>query len=317
MICTTFLILLVCLAARTSTAFVPAQPPSLRWRTLLSQQTSVVRNATISSATGSSTLPDEMRTTAPQLTAPEEEGGTREEEQNAAAARLRQELLMLAERTDRGFQASARDRERARHLIFELATFNPTTEPASAYYTSTRHQRQQKDGNGEPSVQGKWTLLYTDAPDITGLDQSPFSALGRIGQECDAPYIKNVIEWRRPAWAANLPLTGTNNSRVLQKVVTKATARSSSPTVVNLELSGLQIEADSASPAGTSLSDAVQKNGLVAGLLQNRPVDWSGPGTAPFGMFEILYLDDDLRITKTGQNYVTVNKRVKEGEEWF
>ncbi|GMH61362.1 hypothetical protein TrRE_jg6868, partial [Triparma retinervis] len=33
------------------------------------------------------------------------------------------------------------------------------------------------------SCVGKWTLIYTDAPDITSLDRLPTSQLGRVGQE--------------------------------------------------------------------------------------------------------------------------------------
>jgi hypothetical protein len=51
-----------------------------------------------------------------------------------------------------------------------------------------------------------------------------------------------------------------------------------------------------------------------ARLLKNNPVKLRGPLKAPFGKFEILYLDEDMRIIKTGQGYYAVNIR---GEVWF
>jgi PAP_fibrillin len=75
--------------------------------------------------------------------------------------RLRQELIDLGERTDRGFKATKSDRERASKLIFDLAQYNTLLEPVWPYYGN-------KDSIGydenSPSIKGKWTLIYTDAP---------------------------------------------------------------------------------------------------------------------------------------------------------
>jgi hypothetical protein len=235
-------------------------------------------------------------------------------------AKIKEEFLELAERTNRGFQASNMDRKRARELIYDLARYNPSKEPASPYYS--------KDIMGESSsssatLAGKWTLVYTDAPDITGLDTSrnPLSTakLGRIGQECKPPYIKNVIEYRRPDWAANLPFSGTEDSRVLQKIVTSGSATPDKPFLVELKAVGLELEAGEEKDVSDT-SDflrLIQKKGLPAGLLMTNPVDLKGPLTAPFGRFEIMYLDDEFRVIKTYQNYLAVNRRIKEGEEWF
>ena len=64
--------------------------------------------------------------------------------------------------------------------------------------------------------------------------------LGRIGQECSPPFIKNVIEWKRPDWASSLPFSGTKSSRVLQKVCCKGSSNPSKPAVVDLKLVGLE-----------------------------------------------------------------------------
>jgi len=57
---------------------------------------------------------------------------------------------------------------------------------------------------------------------------------------------------------------------------------------------------------------------LIANLLKQRPVDLVNPNSAlPFGTFEVLYLDDTMRATQTGQNFVAVNTRLTADEAWF
>lgn len=256
--------------------------------------------------------------------------------------RLKEELFKCAERLNRGFQATKNERDQVKDLIFQLAPLNPTKEPASPYYenaskmvaatSSTSGSGTSEDASKSCTLSGKWTLIYTDAPDITGLDTSrnPLSTseLGRIGQECSPPYIKNVIEWKRPEWARSLPFSGSDETRILQKVVTSASASPEKPRIVNLKVAGLELEAgsstnggggddDSSSPATSDLSSRIEKDGLIAGLLSANPVDLKGPLNPPFGQFEVLYLDDELRIIKTYQNYLAVNRRIPKGEEWF
>jgi hypothetical protein len=235
------------------------------------------------------------------------------------ASQLKKELLTLAAETKRGFKATLKERQRARALIFQLGDLNPTDEPARAYYrdpdlTSIGTISTIPAG---PGIAGKWTLAYTDAPDITSLDSGPNSVatLGNIGQECKPPFIKNVIEWKRPSWAANLPFSGTDDSRVLQKVVTSASASPDKPTIVELKLAGFEVGTPGSDNQEEDLPQAIQNKGLIAGLLQSRPVNIEGL-KAPFGQFEILYLDDELRIILT-RGYVAVNLRMSSDNEWF
>jgi hypothetical protein len=230
------------------------------------------------------------------------------------AAILKDSLLSIAGKTNRGFRASAIEQNQIKDIIFQLQSLNPTAEPASSYYDGTSLS------SDKSTLAGKWTLVYTDAPDITSLDTSqlPFSTaqLGRIGQECIPPYIKNVIEWKRPDWARNLPFSGSDDSRVLQKVVTTATASPDQPRIVKLKVAGLELLAAGSSSTGDLLS-RIQEDGLIGGLLGANPVDLKGPWNPPFGQFEILYLDKEFRIIKTYQNYLAVNRRIDPGEEWF
>jgi len=243
--------------------------------------------------------------------------------ENPEVQSLKSELMELADRTKRGFTASAADKKKAKEIVESLQRLQTIPDPARSYYdqsaTSAVAAGEIADTSNN-SISGKWTLIYTDAPDITGLDTSrnPFSTakLGRIGQECDPPYIKNVIEWVRPDWAKDLPFSGSDESRILQKVVTSGSATPSKPTFVDLKVAGLELVAGGGSSDG-NVVETIQNQGLPAGLLSINPVDLKGPLNPPFGRFEILYLDEEFRAIRTSQNFLAVNKRCNEGDEWF
>ena len=85
--------------------------------------------------------------------------------------------------------------------------------------------------------------------------------------------------------------------------------------LVGLELSGSSggVRAESEEGSISGLSSKIL-NG-PAGLLEGNPVNLRGPLQAPFGRFEILYLDDDMRITRTNQGFIAVNSR--DANDWF
>ena len=55
-----------------------------------------------------------------------------------------------------------------KQIVNDLSAISPTVEPAAAYY---------KDASFSTgsTLSGKWTLIYTDAPDITSLEGGPLS----------------------------------------------------------------------------------------------------------------------------------------------
>lgn len=228
--------------------------------------------------------------------------------------RLKEEIASLGLKTERGFKSTESEKQKARKLAFQIAQFNPTLEPAACYYPSSRDTRVQGDSLG---LEGLWTLIYTDAPDITSLAQNNFAVLGRIGQECNPPYIRNVIEWSRPSWAELLPFSGTEQSRVLQKVVTEAEASSNRPCFVNLKLAGIEVITDSFDDTNSNILQSLEGKGLLSTILNKNPVRLQGPLTAPFGEFEILYLDRDIRIIQTGQGYLAINRRMSPESSWI
>uniref|UniRef100_A0A7S1BLP8 Plastid lipid-associated protein/fibrillin conserved domain-containing protein n=1 Tax=Corethron hystrix TaxID=216773 RepID=A0A7S1BLP8_9STRA len=172
---------------------------------------------------------------------------------------LKSSLMAIATKTKRGFMAKFSDKEKVNSIITELSVLNPTSEPAAAYYdqSKSRPTTSLDDVQYEmPSIAGKWTLIYTDAPDITSLDTSkgsgilsnlrppPLAELGRIGQECDPPSIKNVIEWYQPSWLNDMTGNDISRRRILQKVCTEGIADSNDPKTVNLDIVGLDIMGD-------------------------------------------------------------------------
>lgn len=221
---------------------------------------------------------------------------------DVTASELKSSLSSLAHSTKRGFSANAAEKRSAQKICEELSKLNPTPEPASPFYEQTQDVE-----NSNLTLCGKWTLLYTDAPDITSLEGQggilPSAKLGRIGQECVPPFIKNVIEWQRPDWAKSLPFSGSDDSRIFQKVVCEATSNPDQPLKVDLKLVGLEV-----------LGSDDSKSGGPAQILEKNPLELKGFLKAPFGSFRVLYLDEDMRIIKTVQNFLAVNIRE---EAWF
>lgn len=82
--------------------------------------------------------------------------------------KLKDDLIALADKTRRGFSASRAERNKMKRIVDELSKYSPTDEPAAAYYEDTT-------SNYGSSLSGKWTLIYTDAPDITSLEGGPLS----------------------------------------------------------------------------------------------------------------------------------------------
>lgn len=221
-------------------------------------------------------------------------------EAGGASALLLSELQRLGESTQRGFKATQADRARANALIAQLQAANPTPEPAAAFYSST--DALSSPAPGAASLLGRWRLVYTDAPDIIGLEaqQGPFAELGRIGQECDgdARTIANVISWRPARWLRDSQPTLLGQDGVDQRIVLKASADPSAPRRVNLFVEGFDL-------APQRVLGRAAADGRLPALRLRGPLS----GQVPFGAFEVLYLDAAWRVTKTAQGRVAVNVR--------
>jgi len=212
----------------------------------------------------------------PVPTAKQSEEGKLADEREAKRKRLVADLLAAAFRVDRGFAASQEDRKAITAKLLDLAAFSPNAEPAR-------------------SIGGRWTLLYTDAPDILGIPRTggPFLELARIGQEIDEAggTISNVIEWRPPRLLAGFA-DALAEDVLVQRVFTDYTVVS--PSKVDLKIKGLGFQPRRA--LGIDLPDGTR-------------FELKGPLSLPFGSFEVLYSDGELRIGKTGQGWYSVNRR--------
>jgi hypothetical protein len=240
---------------------------------------------------------------------------------STAASQWKEKTRALAFRTKAGFDATATDRQRMTYLIEQLAAYNPTAAPAASYYSTSDSSSSSNTPPTSPTLAGKWTLVYTDAPDILSLADGGGGPLGgkleAIGQECAPPYIRNVIAWRRPAWASVvLGDDDDSDGRVLQKVVTQASATPDQPCRVNLVLKGLEFSADNTSEAEEEETRSTEKSSPWPNWL-SQPLKLSGPASLPFGSFTIMYLDDELRIVRTNQGYYAMNERNTDATAWF
>lgn len=134
----------------------------------------------------------------------------------------KESLLEGIKSVDRGFSATEEQRSMIREKIDELVRWNPSLEPAK-------------------KLGGEWTLIYTNAPDILNIPTTPFSSIGRIGQEIDSTkgIIANVIEYRPSSLASGLKEAATEDALV-QRVYTEYTVTSENS--VELQIRGLGVD---------------------------------------------------------------------------
>ena len=237
-------------------------------------------------------------------------------------AAARAALLNAIAPLERGFKANKQQRLAVESAIKELAASAPL--------------------QALPDISGDWELIYTDAPDILGLDAQagPLVTCTRIGQqisEADGT-IANVIEYGPRAWAANL-VGQAKGDLLQQRVITSFERRADAPTKVDLKIKGAAF---------------VPKQLLGVSLAAVPPLKLQGVVEPPFGSFECLYcegadgpapsdpdvvaLDPDaaddmeqtceieglagfgacasIRVVRTQQGYYSINRRMAPMEGW-
>lgn len=205
------------------------------------------------------------------------------------AVPARQALLDAVLPLDRGFRATAADRQRVAGLIRALVIEAPAVSAAG--------------------LDGEWELVWSDAPDIVGSSfgtatgvgglSGPLATAVRIGQsiDADACTIANIIEYQPPAWLASA-LPGLASDRLQQRVLLSYV-----PIGTRCELIVL----------GAAVAP---RTALGVSLRALPPLELKGSLSLPFGSFEVLYNDGQLRAVRTQQGYFGVNRRLPEGESW-
>ena len=182
-----------------------------------------------------------------------------------------------------GLDATAEQRREISAILANLAQSNPNPRPAT-------------------DLDGGWELIYSDAPDVVGLARSgPLLRLLRVGQQIDKTEgtIANIIEFGPRSW---LPLAAANaeGDRFQQRVLLKYEVDEGG-TQCTLTLTG----------AGLA-----PKTLLGVSLDSVPPLKLEGPLGLPFGTFECLYNDGDVRVVRTAQGYYGVNQRLGPDENW-
>lgn len=208
-----------------------------------------------------------------------------------AAAAPRAALLDLISPLKAGFDASREQRESVKSAIEALARAAPQ--------------------QTVPDISGDWELIYTDAPDILGLDAQagPFLTCTKIGQQISESdmTIQNVIEYGPREWASSV-VGQVKNDRIQQRVVTTFSRRTDAPTKVDLKIKGAAF---------------VPKQFFGVSLDAAPPLKLQGFVEPPFGSFEVLYCEEatndapeSIRVVRTTQGYYSINKRLAVDDGW-
>eukprot|EP00931_Biecheleriopsis_adriatica_P012101 TRINITY_DN113203_c0_g1_i1.p1 TRINITY_DN113203_c0_g1~~TRINITY_DN113203_c0_g1_i1.p1 ORF type:complete len:280 (+),score=18.86 TRINITY_DN113203_c0_g1_i1:23-841(+) len=189
-----------------------------------------------------------------------------------AAATLKEQVIKKGAELQRGTSMTAKESGRFRELLLELAALNPTSKPAEAWGTVP----------GTSSLLGKWELVWSDAPDVArpeSVKTEQEIALDGTGRRT----ITNIVEVPLPWGTVELG------------VETLAMVTSSSE--IDLKIRGIDAKKSDSWPwfvPFINIFDLIPKS----------------ENGSPFGSFQVLYLDESLRITKTNSGYYAVNKRI-------
>jgi retinol dehydrogenase-14 len=147
-------------------------------------------------------------------------------------------------------------------------------------------------------LDGRWRLIFSDAPDITSLGAGPLQEVDFIGQEYDEAKgsCENIIRYRPPDAFGSLLSEDRLEQRVLLSYGKKPSAQY--PRRVELKVKGVKVIPER----------------VFGGLVKDLPA-LGGPGllAVPFGAFDVLYNDGHMRIVKTSTGQYSVN--VKEDAE--
>ena len=194
-------------------------------------------------------------------------------------------LFSLLDGIDRGFAASSSQRKAVTSALEALKAVNP------------------RPTDGAIGLSGDWELLYTDAPDILGLKNAgPLAELRRVGQQIDAEAgtIENVIEYAPASW---LPLDAISaqDDRVQQRVCLTYEVEKGTRCVCQVNTFGVN-----------------PQTFFGVNLRSSPPLKLpEAPFKVPFGNFDVLYNDGDIRVVRTIQGYYGVNRRITAEEEMW
>ena len=198
-------------------------------------------------------------------------------------------LLRYVRDLNYGVTATAADNQRIEELVQSLIDSDAprTTAPAEAFFRSS--------AGGRSIAEGNWTLLYTNGPDVTGIGKIPGVKLTYVGQKVDTK--------------ARLITNYVNASGVLadtaQEVYVGIRQRNASAVDLDFESTKIKLLKLFGSPKflGKNVEEwkpfefKINQEEFKKSLERSKR-------SPPF--FNVLYLDDTLRIQRTGEGYLFI-----------
>jgi len=212
---------------------------------------------------------------------------------------LKTRIFSACASCDRGFGASANDRQNIEDLLEDIGAICPTDEPTRGLAGG--------DGTALASesapLRKLWRLVYTSASDVSTLAANPFVAVGAIYQDArELPVIVNVIENIPRALTALTPDAQKRfATSTLLKV--KTVARKRSATRVGLDFAAVQVvQRNVLGNAAPAWLPRPEVNLPQLGLgLQRRLFGVSedeDPRDASPAYFDVVFIDENFLIIK-------------------
>jgi hypothetical protein len=212
----------------------------------------------------------------------------------------KQKLIKALDGLDFGLKETERDSVQIQSLISVLKdSKKKISNPALAFAPTTNTNTGRRIDLGAPKkssqkkiLEGKWNLLYTNAPDVLQIEKIPGVKLTYVGQEVDtdANTITNIIY-------ADGPLSSKQEVYVGIRQV--------SPTRVELDFLGTQIKLLKIFGRENFLGIDVNKLKPFYVKFKKENIEKALKGK-PAPAFELEYLDEDLRIHRTAEGYTFV-----------
>ena len=213
-------------------------------------------------------------------------------------------LVRILEDLNYGVKATPADHQRIEELVQSLISSRTprVLAPVDAFFRSSFGY-----GRESPAAEGNWTLLYTNGPDVTGIGKIPGVKLTYVGQKVDS--------------GARLITNYVNVSGVLadtsQEVYVNINKRNS--TALDLDFDSTRIKVRKVFGSSKFLGRSVDEWKPIEFKIDKEQFRKSlerSNRSPPF--FNILYLDNDLRIQRTGEGYLfVISKQISRVENMW
>jgi len=181
-------------------------------------------------------------------------------------------------------------------IISRLKTSNnKLVSPAIGFSSDSRSNNEKQ----RSALSGNWTLLYTNAPDVLSISKIPGVTLEYVGQslDCEQSVITNIV--RASGWLADS----------IQEVYVRA--RPVSPNRVELDFLGTKLKFTKIFGRKSVFGfDVDNLKPIQVQFDQEKFAKTIKKSNRPIPSFEFEYLDEDLRIHRTGEGYTFIAAKI-------